>query len=179
MNSRGYTLIELAISLAIIGIVATLALSTYDGLATHSRVNRALLEMAEIKQIIVGLRVQEERILKDITGSNSTAAYFQGRTVGSDPVCSTPLSAAPTWQLLGYDPPPTDPWGNCYLLDENEGEFGPADCRFDAIISGGPDKRWEGSGDGDNVYGDDLIMRPPYYAKPSSCSGVMDPQFGG
>jgi hypothetical protein len=32
-----------------------------------------------------------------------------------------------------------DPWGSPYLLDENEKESGPADCRQDLLFSAGPD----------------------------------------
>ncbi len=44
-------------------------------------------------------------------------------------------------------------------MDENEREFGPADCRKDSFWSAGEDRVFAGLGTGETVGGDDLIVR--------------------
>lgn len=45
-----------------------------------------------------------------------------------------------------------DPWGSPYALDENERESSPTDCRYDTILSAGPNGLWEAGGNDDLGY---------------------------
>ena len=168
------------VSVAIVGLLASLAAPNYEKLTDKAKIGRAKADMGGLKSAAMGLRAAHDTSLAVAMGSTCTACDFQGRNVGSPPVCGAAVASyAPRFMLLSYDRPPFDAWGQCYMLDENEGEFEASDCRYDSIISAGPDQRWSGSGDGDDVYDDDLILRLPFYYEHTGCHGSVDGQYGG
>jgi len=74
--------------------------------------------------------------LLKVTGSNCSACYAcnWGRTL-DDPACVAQL--AKTYTNLGFANTPKDPWGNAYLIDENELE-NPSCLTKDVIFSTNP-----------------------------------------
>jgi len=70
-----------------------------------------------------------------LTGSGCTNCGFDQITKISSQA-SALLVNKQSWAALGFSNPPIDPWGNPYLIDENEGESG--SCQYDYIYSTGP-----------------------------------------
>ncbi|WP_379865443.1 pilin [Marinobacter sp. M5B] len=66
---QGFTLIELMIVVAIIGIIAAIAIPSYHGHVMKSQVNRTLGELASYKSAV------EERLAHGATVDNSDIGY--------------------------------------------------------------------------------------------------------
>jgi len=66
---QGFTLIELMIVVAIIGIIAAIAIPSYHGHVMQSQVNRALGELAAYKSAV------EERLANGASIDNSDIGY--------------------------------------------------------------------------------------------------------
>jgi prepilin-type N-terminal cleavage/methylation domain-containing protein len=176
-NEKGFSLIEMMTVVAIMGILTSIALPRINSGADAIKAKQVTTEMAAALATIKS-RHFTGQTLKDITGS-ACIACEQGRAIGTDPSTWSNIAAADyAWKVMGYPSTPRDPWGRPYILDENDGEFGPSDCRYDAIYSAGPNGIFDSGGDGDDLYGDDIIIRLPYQ-NPARCPNHIDDQMGG
>lgn len=148
--SRGFSLVELMVSVAIVGILASIGVMNYDILSARAKYRATLATMVGISQSVIGLRYADDKFLFQISGSTCT-------TCDGNPALS--------WTNIGLPSQPMDAWGNPIQMDENEGEFGTDDCRRDSLWTYGYDKVFAGIGSGYDAYGDDLIFRIPWYIK--------------
>jgi prepilin-type N-terminal cleavage/methylation domain-containing protein len=176
-TDAGFSLVELMVVVSIISVLGLIAHPNYTKFVDRAKTNSAKATMSSAKAGIMGLREIDERNLIGITGSFCSAC-LSGRADGSDPINWTPSAGDDVWKRIGFDGTPKDGWGRMFLLDENEEEFNSGDCRFDALVSAGPDHIYSGTGDGDDVFGDDVILRIPYYNK-RNCNYNVNSQFGG
>ncbi len=133
-GGRGFTIIELLVVIAIIGILSAIALAATFLARDRARSAAAKVEVLQIVRAMDAARFNTgKQYLKDITGSvcTSCGGAFQLKTSLAHIVSD----GGNVYQ--GIDQISTDPWGQMYLLDENEGEGGSSDCRRDTLSAPG------------------------------------------
>ncbi len=161
---RGFTLIELLVVISIISLLASIVFASVNSARNKARSARTQVELNEFVKMAVIAQGENGNRLQDITGSGCSECICRGwdiRNVSAASACYTQwINALNTIQgatggiVSGINLMTRDPWGSPYLLDENEREGGPSDCRFDTIRSAGPDGiRLNGS---DACTGDDI-----------------------
>lgn len=165
-KKTGFTLVEILVVISIIGfmmstITATVSKARNKGNYAKARAEIDLfLKAASIAQGEAAKRISE------ITSSDCSACACNGdlRNISSANSCyinwSNALTAIQnsTNGLVTNLKMTRDPWGSPYLLDENEREAGPNDCRNDTIATAGAD----------GIYGngDDMGFLIPLYISP-------------
>lgn len=127
-KSRGFTLIELVIVIAVIAILAALLVPTILGQAERARISRAAGEVNEIGKALARLRT-------DTAVTGSAAAYQSclvlpslltspvGTTCPPNaaatalPACNTVSAGTPCWGGPYLASVPTnDPWNQAYII---------------------------------------------------------------
>ena len=162
VNAFGFSLVELMVTVSIIGILTTIGGAAYWEFAIKSKYSRAKYELTAVRVAIIARRLEDDKILTEITG----LAY---------PTNETSLAQ---WKSIGYQTIPIDPWGSYYGMDEGE-ERNLSICVFDALRSNGRNRLFDGTGDGDDQLGDDLVVRVPFLANHPDCTGSIDSPTGG
>jgi type II secretion system protein G len=135
-KQKGFTIIELLVVIAIIGLLASVVVASMNSSRTKAQNARLKADMHMIEQQVA---VSRTSTLAALTGSYCTSCIFNNTvTMKSQTANMATLTAA--WKAIGYSTPPTDPWGNPYLMDENELEGGSCTgTDHDVIYSAGPD----------------------------------------
>ncbi|MBI4224778.1 MAG: type II secretion system protein [Candidatus Sungbacteria bacterium] len=149
IQNKGFTLIELLVVISIISLFASIVFASVNSARNKARYARAQVEINEFVKTAVIAQGEIGSRLQDITGSGCSECVCRGwdiRNVAVTSSCYTQwVSALNTIQgatggiVSGLNLMTRDPWGSPYLLDENEREAGPTDCRLDTIRSAGPD----------------------------------------
>lgn len=92
-NQKGFTLIELMIVVAIIGILAAVALPAYQNYIFRARTSEALLAATSAKQVIAEA-AQANQMTRSIGGNIRM-------TTGSDMISNASVTAAGTITIVG------------------------------------------------------------------------------
>jgi len=156
-SKNGFTLIELVIVIGIIGILAGSTIIAYGKVINLAKIVVAKHELKEMKYAIILAESRTGKTLGQITGNwCSGCACFLGNTHGpGNPSCilgwdnaRVAISNALNGELVL---PPRDPWGSPYLIDENEGEFGPTGTNCGACCNEPGFCDFEPIGNPDNI----------------------------
>ena len=126
ITSKGFTIVELVMVIAVIGILAAITIVAYNGIQENAKVARANEELSEIADAIKIARVRTNQTLYQITGYGCTC----GNKVRTDAAIDK-ISVASGVDLSELKR--GDPWGSPYYIDENEGEIATNLCRQDSL----------------------------------------------
>jgi general secretion pathway protein G len=152
-DSSGFTLIELMIVIAIIGILAAIALIVSSSYAKRAKVAEAICDLDMIYKAMVMLETDTEQW----PGHKTISQLEQG--VGNNEIWDLSVGAAglvitdgnfPDWKGPYLPSVPEDPWGNDYFLDTDYQING---VNYIVLGSFGP------NGVGQNLYDDDDVIK--------------------
>lgn len=171
-NQNGFNLVELMITIAIIGVLAGMAIPNYQAFVRKVRVMSTVGQLTAIAKGIVGLRVVEDKILKDITGSTCSRCQFAGlgeHYTEFDPPSTTTINRYNKAGMQGFQ---RDAWGQPIILNENELESDP--CTQDSIGSLGNDGIYVyGASPNYYVTGQSFEVLIPHKRPPDSCGNEV------
>jgi prepilin-type N-terminal cleavage/methylation domain-containing protein len=165
VTTRGFTLLELIVVIAIIGALSVIVLPSFAKVLSNSRIKRANLEMEEIVKSIVIAQNQSGKTMTAMGVGCNDCSCRSGNIKNDTGACYTDsLSALTILEsntsgfVSGLSRMVRDPWGSPYCFDANQGESGPASCTtVDGFRSVGPD----------GAYGtaDDIVVDVPLASK--------------
>lgn len=115
-KQAGFTIVELLIVIVVIGILAAISIVAYSGVQERAKVNTANADLALLNKAIRAARINSDKHLFGLTGSNCTRCFDQARYE----LTLDNISAASGMSLNALKK--GDPWGTKYGIDENEGE---------------------------------------------------------
>ena len=149
-NSRGLTLIEMMIVIAIIGILAATAIPQFSTYTKKAKIAEAMAELKEIQFVIELLACDTEKWPgPNNVGETANIEVWDLSAANAGLVATN--GAFPGWNGPYIASVPKDPWGNNYFLDP---DYNIGGVIYAVIGSFGP------NGVGPNQYdSDDVIIR--------------------
>ena len=69
-DQRAFNLIELMVTVAIIGVLAGVAIPNYSLIMHRTRVKLTISQLIQLRNGIVGIRTVEDKFVRQISGSN-------------------------------------------------------------------------------------------------------------
>ena len=114
MKERAFTIVELLIVIVVIGILAAISIASYSGLQNRAKVSSANSDLTALYKAINLARINESKVLKDITGSMCTGCGNQAVYEQSLDRIGTAAGVDLSKLKAG------NPWGGRYSIDENE-----------------------------------------------------------
>ncbi len=146
-KANAFTIVELLIVIVVIAILAAISIVAYTGIQDRAIASKRESDMAMLLRGIIAARVNQDKVIADITGSTWSigACTNTNNPSGTEPkdlpkshACWTRYYALLTniGNAAGMDLSPLrdgDTRGNPYMFDENEGESGNV-CAADGNI---------------------------------------------
>lgn len=131
-KQTGFTIVELLIVVVVIAILAAITVVAYNGITERARVSSANNDLRLLQEAIMTARIRADKDLMEITGYPCTSCGEQARYDLTLDLIGAAAGADLSKLKVG------DPWGNRYLIDENEGEGGGCDSPdFIGIVDAG------------------------------------------
>lgn len=127
VKQTGFTIVELLIVIVVIGILAAITIVAFNGVQDRAKASRANSDLSSLAKAIQSARINTDKTLFAITGSGCTNCGTQVRYE----LTLDLVGAAAGMNLSGLKQ--GDPWGNKYVIDENEEESVSNPCRRDGI----------------------------------------------
>lgn len=113
-RQTGFTIVELLIVIVIIGILAAITVVAYNGIQQRAKNQQASSDLANLAKAIHLARINEAKVLKDITGNSCTSCGSQANY----DLTLDRIGAASGVNLSSLKV--GNPWGSRYVIDENE-----------------------------------------------------------
>lgn len=146
---QAFTMIELLVVIVLLSILSGVLLTVINPTFIKDTANYAVAEeeMRKFTEAVQIAQMESGKVLGQITG-NYCSACAGGCHYGSGSIPAGCISlwlqalervSVATGGLVDLSALETDPWGNPYILDENELEPGHPPCRLDSIKTAGPD----------------------------------------
>jgi prepilin-type N-terminal cleavage/methylation domain-containing protein len=127
-KQTGFTIVELLIVIVVIAILAAIVIIAYTGVQERSRVSRANADINTLVKAIHLARLNADKTLMGVTGSGCTRCA--GTQAAYDQAIDR-ISTASGMNIANLKA--GDPWGNMYVIDENEGEQIANPCVYDGL----------------------------------------------
>lgn len=113
-RQTGFTIVELLIVIVIIGILAAITVVAYNGIQQRAKNQQASSDLANLAKAIHLARINDGKVLKDITGNACTSCGSQANYE----LTLDRIGAAAQVNLSSLKA--GNPWGSRYVIDENE-----------------------------------------------------------
>jgi len=132
-KQTGFTIVELLIVIVVIGILAAIVIVAFNGVQQRATVQQVNSDLNNLTKAIKSARINENKTLREITGSGCTRCGTQATYEQS----LDRIGAAAGMNLSGLKK--GNPWGVNYAIDENEGEnmANNNGCNRDSLNYGG------------------------------------------
>lgn len=146
----GYTLLELIVNVAIIGVLVAIAIPAYSNFKLKAQISRAQGDLDTIRKAIEALAVDtgqwpgHQTVGNVNTGANNEVWDLSVARAG---LLATD-GQYPNWQGPYMRVMPTDPWGSRYFLDT---DYSVGGTNRATVGSFGPNKVGQNVYDSDNV----------------------------
>lgn len=110
----GFTIVELLIVIVVIAILASITVAAFSGVTQKAQIQKANTDLATLAKAIHLARINQDKVLKDITGNSCTFC-------GNQAVYELTLDRIGTASGVNLASLKAgNPWGNKYYIDENE-----------------------------------------------------------
>ena len=131
-KQTGFTIVELLIVIVVIAILAAITIVAFNGIQQRAKNQQASSDLATLAKAIHLARINDGKVLKDITGNACTGCGTQANY-------ELTLDRIGTAANMNLAPLKAgNPWGNRYVIDENELENTAENngCNRDSIAAG-------------------------------------------
>jgi len=147
-NNGGFTILELIVNVAIIGILAAIAIPAYTTFRDKAKIAQAKSDLHTIQLAIEQLANDTEKWPgpQDV-GVTADAEVWDLNASNAGLVSTN--GGFPKWQGPYLKSVPKDPWGMDYFFDP---DYYVGGTKYAAIGSFGPNKCCQNTYDSDNVY---------------------------